>query len=148
MLKDDSPSETPQDAPVLIVLKPQSPVMTAAVCVGGWLVPGLGHLLLRRWGRGALLFIAIVLMFWLGLEMQGQMYRPPKEGQWVSFNTLGCFANIGAGLPYLIALRMGLGFGVPTSQTFDYGWAYLIVAGLLNYLVMLDAFDIAQGRKP
>jgi hypothetical protein len=52
------------------------------------------------------------------------------------------------GLAYFVALRSGAGQGVMTAQTFDYGWAFLIVSGLLNYLIVLDAFDIAQGRKP
>jgi hypothetical protein len=122
--------------------------MTAVACVGGLLVPGLGHFLLKRWFRGALLLVSITLMFVIGLEMDGQLYRPPETGQWISFNTLGCFADFGVGIPYLLAVQWGMGSGVPTSQTFDYGWAYLIVAGLLNYLVVLDVFDIAQGRKP
>jgi hypothetical protein len=155
MLKDDSPS-APVDpaqnftveARESIVLKPQSPGMTAAACIAGLLVPGLGHFLLKRWVRGGLLLVSIVLLFIVGLGMDGQLYRPPEAGQWISFNTLGCFADAGIGLPYLVAVGKGLGVGVPTSQTFDYGWAYLIVAGLLNYLVVLDVFDIAQGRKP
>ena len=155
MLKDDSPS-VPADptqnftfeANEAVVLERQSPAMTAAVCVGGLLIPGLGHFLLKRWVRGALLFLSIILMFIVGLGMEGQLYRPPESAELISFNTLGCFANVGVGIPYLIAVQRGLGIGIPTSQTFDYGWAYLIVAGLLNYLVVLDAFDIAQGRKP
>jgi hypothetical protein len=153
MLKEDSPSapEDPAqnfkvDAKTAVVLEPQTPVMTAAVCIGGFLVPGLGHLLLKRWGRGALILISVVAMFVIGLQMDGQLYKPSDP--WLSFNTLGSFANVGVGIPYFLAIQRGLGVGVPTSQTFDYGWAYLIVAGLLNYLVVLDAFDIAQGRKP
>jgi hypothetical protein len=155
MFKDDSPSVPADptqnftvDATESVVLKPQSAAMTAVVCLGGLLVPGLGHLLLKRWIRGVLLLVAIVLMFVIGLSMNGQLYMLPESGQWISFNTLGCFADVGVGLPYFIAVRSGMGAGVPTSQTFDYGWAYLIVAGLLNYLVVLDAYDIAQGRKP
>ena len=155
MLKDDSPSvpaDPTQNFTVepgqSVVLAAQSPAMTAAACIGGLLVPGLGHFLLKRWIRGTLILVSIILLFVIGLGMEGQLYRPPETGQWVSFNTLGCFADIGVGFPYLIAIRLGMGTGVPTSQTFDYGWAYLIVAGLLNYLVVLDVFDIAQGRKP
>jgi hypothetical protein len=155
MLKDDSPSAPADPAQNFtvepresLVLTPQSHGMTAAVCVAGLLIPGLGHFLLKRSVRGALLLGSILLLFIIGLGMDGQMYRPPDTGQWISFNTLGFFADIGVGIPYLIALQLGMGAGIPTSQTFDYGWAYLIVAGLLNYLVVLDAFDIAQGRKP
>ena len=155
MLKDDSPSAPADPAQNFTVepresvaLTPQSHGMTAAVCIAGLLIPGLGHFLLKRWVRGALLLVSITLMFIIGLGMDGQLYRPPEAGQWVSFNTLGCFADVGVGIPYLIAVRLGMGVGIATSQTFDYGWAYLIVAGLLNYLVVLDAFDVAQGRKP
>jgi len=154
MLKDDSPSvpadPTPNftvDARESVVLSPQSPFMTAVVCIGGLLVPGLGHLLLKRWIRAALLFSSMVLMFLIGLGMQGKL-QILDAGQLISFNTLQWFANVGIGIPYFVAVQMGSGTGVPTSQTFDYGWAYLLVTGLLNYLVVLDAYDIAQGRKP
>jgi hypothetical protein len=132
----------------VVVLKPQTNAMTAVVCVAGYLIPGLGHLLLKRWVRGALILGSIFLMFGIGLGMHGALYRPPEPGTWISFNTLGAFANAGSGLLYIGSLMTGRGIGMPTSQTFDYGWAYLIVAGLLNYLCILDAFDIAQGRKP
>jgi hypothetical protein len=155
MLKDDSPSAPPDpaqnfsvEARESVVLKPQSGAMTAVVCVAGLLVPGLGHVLLKRWIRGALLLVSIVLMFIIGLGMDGQLHLLLQPDGWVSFNTLKWFANVGVGIPYVIAIQMGIGAGVPDSQTFDYGWAYLLVAGLMNYLVVLDAFDIAQGRKP
>jgi hypothetical protein len=155
MLKDDSPSAPADPAQNFtvepresVVLTPQSHGMTAAVCIAGLLIPGLGHFLLKRWVRGALLLVSIILMFIIGLGMDGQLYRLPEAGQWVSFNTLGCFADVGVGIPYVIAVQSGMGNGIADSQTFDYGWAYLIVAGLLNYLVVLDAFDIARGRKP
>jgi hypothetical protein len=112
------------------------------------LIPGLGHLILRRWIRGVLLLISVLLMFMLGLAMHGALTSPPGSGEWVSFKTLNAFANVGAGLPYVIALRMGMGEGIPTAQTADYGWLFLVVSGLLNYLIVLDAFDIARGRKP
>jgi len=155
MLKEDLP-ETPAnpaqnfkvDAKESVVLTPQSPAMTAVACIAGFLVPGMGHLLLKRWGRGAILLFAVVLMFLLGLAMDGPLYQPPGSNEWISLNTLGCFANVGVGLPYMLAIAQGRGIGIPTSQTYDYGWAYLIVAGLMNYLVVIDVFDIAKGRKP
>jgi Family of unknown function (DUF6677) len=155
MLKDDSPNaafERSQSFTVgvgqPVALKPQSNAMTAAVCVGGLLVPGLGHLLLGRWVRGALLLVSVLLMFILGLGMHGALVAPPVPGDFVSFKTLNAFANAGTGLLYVIALKTGQEAGIPTAQTADYGWLFLVVAGLLNYLIVFDAFDIARGRKP
>ena len=95
-----------------------------------------------------MLLVSVLLMFILGLAMHGALVPPPVPGEFVSFKTLNAFANAGTGLPYMIALMMGQGAGIPTSQTADYGWLFLVVAGLLNYLIVFDAFDIARGRKP
>ena len=57
-------------------------------------------------------------------------------------------ANLGVGLPYFAAEKMNMGVGDMKIVTYDYGTTYLWVAGLLNYLIVLDAWDIAQGRKP
>jgi len=81
----------------------------------------------------------------LGLAMQGKLYDLAIEQP---LHIFALFANIGVGLPYFLAQRMELGIGAMTARTFDYGTTYLWVCGLLNYLVVLDAFDIAQGRKP
>jgi hypothetical protein len=155
MLKDDStnaPFERAQHFTVgvsqPVVLKRQSNTVTAAACVGGLLVPGLGHLILGRWVRGALLLVSVLLMFILGLSMHGALTSLPAPNELISFKTLNAFANVGTGLPYFIALESGQGAGVPTAQTADYGWLFLVVAGLLNYLIVFDAFDIARGRKP
>jgi hypothetical protein len=132
--------------------RPLNKALTVALCAGGWAIPGLGHILLGRWMRGLLLSVSVLVMFALGLAMQGELYRPessaPQEFMSQIFRTLGVFANAGVGVAYFLAIRAGAGQGVMTAQTFDYGWAYLIVSGLLNYLIVLDAFDIAQGRKP
>jgi len=155
MLKDDSPNapfERSQNFTAgvgqPVVLKPESNAITAAACVAGVLVPGLGHLVLGRWVRGALLLVSVLLMFILGLGMHGALTPPPVSGELISFKTLNAFANAGTGLAYVIALKTGHGEGIPTSQTADYGWLFLVVAGLLNYLIVFDAFDIARGRKP
>jgi hypothetical protein len=155
MLKEDSPNAPADPAlPFTVgtgetfVRKPQSYVMTAAVCIGGFLIPGLGHLLLQRWIRGFLLLGCVVLMFILGLSMHGALSSLPESGSLISFKTLNAFANVGVGLPYVLAVRSGYSEGIPTSPTADYGWLFLVVAGLLNYLIILDAFDIARARKP
>jgi hypothetical protein len=119
--------------------------LTVVVCIAALLVPGLGHILMRRWVRGLILAVCIIAMFALGLRMQGKLYDLTVEEPLQFF---ALFADVGVGAPYFIAERMGLGAGAPTLQTFDYGTTVLWVCGLLNYLVVLDAFDIAQGRKP
>ena len=155
MSKEDSPNALPEPAIPFTVgagkstsLKPETPFMTAAACIGGLLVPGLGHLILQRWVRGLLLLTCVLLMFALGLQMQGALTPPPESNELLSFKALNAFANVGVGLPYVIARSMNWGEGVATSQTSDYGWLFLVVAGLLNYLIVLDAFDVARGRKP
>jgi hypothetical protein len=116
-----------------------------AVCTAGWLVPGLAHVLLRRWGRGAVFGAAILVMFILGLAMQGRLYGPVPEHP---LHVFAFIANAGVGLAYGIATALGFGEGMLSHRSYDYGNVYLWVSGLLNYLVLLDAFDISQGRKP
>jgi Family of unknown function (DUF6677) len=127
---------------------PSEPLSTGAslgVCAAGWLVPGLGHVLLGRWGRGLVFGAAIVTMFVLGLGMKGRIYGVVPEEP---LHVFAFIAHAGTGLGYVIARFAGLGNGVLSNPDYDYGSTYLWVAGLLNYLVLLDAFDIAQGRKP
>jgi hypothetical protein len=51
------------------------------------------------------------------------------------------------GVPYFIASALSFGAGDVRAVTYEYGNAFLIVAGLLNLLVVIDAFDVARGRK-
>jgi len=118
---------------------------TLAICSGGWLVPGLSHFLLGKWIRGAIFAACVFAMFILGLAMHGRLFDLMIEEPLQIFAFI---ANIGVGLPYVLALKMDYGAGSMTAVTYDYGTTYLWVAGLLNYLIVLDAFDIAQGRKP
>jgi Family of unknown function (DUF6677) len=112
--------------------------------VAGWLVPGLGHLIQRRWVRGGLLMLAIFLMFFAGLGMQGKVY---------SFNTgdlldmLGFIGDLGAGLLYFLARGMNWGAGNIHRAVADYGTKYIVVAGLLNVIATVDAYHIAIGKK-
>jgi hypothetical protein len=121
-----------------------SPGATLAVCAAGWLVPGLGHLCLKRWGRGLVFAAGILTMFGLGLAMQGRLYGMVPEQP---LHLFAFAANAGTGLAYVLARNLDWGIGVLSSPNYDYGSTYLWVAGLLNYRVMLDTFDIARGRK-
>ena len=115
-----------------------------------WAVPGAGHFLQGRWLRGALAGGAVWLMFLVGLWLGGHMYA--LGGGQQSFGAvlqlLPMVANVGIGLPYFVCWIANVGFAEHAQLvTYEYGNTFLLVAGLLNYLVMLDAFDIAAGRK-
>ena len=118
---------------------------TLAICSGGWLVPGLSHILLGKWIRGLIFAVCVLLIFVLGLGMHGKLFDLVLEEPLQIFAFI---ANIGVGIPYVLAGRMGFGIGAMSTTTYDYGTTFLWVAGLLNYLIVLDAFDIAQRRKP
>jgi hypothetical protein len=110
----------------------------------GWLVPGAGHLLTRHWIRAFLLFLAITLMFALGIAMQAKVYTP---GTGDPLDILGFIADLGAGVLYFIARIFSL--GQPTVQlvTADYGTKFVVVAGLLNFIAAVDAHNLRIGRK-
>ena len=89
--------------------------------------------------------LAVMLMFVLGVAMQGKLYNPTPEQP---LHIFAFIANMGVGIPYIIAQQLGFGAGVISSPSYDFGNTYLWVSGLLNYLIVLDVFDVARGRKP
>jgi hypothetical protein len=88
--------------------------------------------------------LALPLMFAIGLWLEGAL-APFDPSQ--PLVLLAAFADLGNGVPYLIAAVAGLGQGRVVAATFEYGNTFLIVSGLLNMLVALDAYDVALGRK-
>ena len=143
--ENQQPTSSPEEKAATGSNGPKSLAVTLGICAAGWLVPGTAHLFLGRWVRAAVFTISILTMFGLGLAMQGRLYdmRPEQPLHIFAF-----IANAGVGAPYILAERMGLGLGVLSNPSYDYGNTYLWVSGLLNYLIVLDAFDIARGRKP
>ena len=122
------------------------PVTTMSVIVPAiaWLIPGAGHLIQKRYGRGLLLMASISTMFVLGLALQGRVYKP-NGGD--ILDILGFVGNIGAGGLYIVTRAMDWGQGAIAHATADYGTKYLIVAGLLNFIAVADAYHIAIGKK-
>ena len=134
------PSEQPSGTPWLISL-------------AAWFVPGVGHLWLKRWGRALVLGGAVWVSFILGLRMGGHMFSlSTGQGSSPLLQIPPMIANMGSGVLYLFCLLFGIGFLDDPQQaaraTYEYGNTFLLIAGLLNYLTVLDAFDIAVGRKP
>ncbi len=108
-------------------------------------MPGAGHLLQRRWVRGALLFVSITMMFLLGMAMQGKLYAP-NTGE--VLDMLGFVGDLGTGGLYLLSSAAGWGQNIVQVVTQDYGTKFLVVAGLLNFIAAVDAHSIRMGRKP
>lgn len=114
------------------------------LCLAAWAVPGAGHMWMGRRQKGIVFMLAIPAMFLLGLFLHGRIFpfdfTEPLVG-------LAAIADLGIGAPWLVAKLLEAGGGIVTAPTYEYGNCYLIVAGLLNFLVILDAFDIGKGRK-
>ena len=111
--------------------------------IAGWLVPGAGHFLLRKWGRGALLAGSILSMFAMGLSMQGKLYANAHD----ILDMLGFAGDLGSGLLYVVGRSMGLGAENVQLTTADYGTRFIVVAGLLNIIAAVDAHNLRTGRK-
>ncbi len=109
-----------------------------------WLVPGAAHLWQGRRQKGLIFLLALPLMFVTGLLLGGRLF-PLEVSEPLVF--LGAIADRGIGLPFFIARFMDAGAGLVTAVSYEYGNTFLMTAGLLNFLVMLDAYDIAAGRK-
>jgi len=114
----------------------------------GWLIPGGGHFWLKRTGRGALLGLSIASMFVCGLLMRGAMFQP-QSGDLLTalINTGGFIGDVCSGILYLLTSWLGYTQPDMAGAVHDYGTKFLVTAGLLNVLAMVDAFEIATGRK-
>jgi hypothetical protein len=130
--------------------KPPAPPLGAwlpAVALG-WLVPGGGHFLLKRNGRGGLLMAAVTGMFVCGLLMRGAMFQP-QSGDFLTIliNTGGFVGDVFSGILYLLSVWLGYTQADVAGHVHDYGTKFLVTAGLLNVLALVDAYEIAIGRK-
>jgi hypothetical protein len=129
--------------------QPVVPFGVWAPAVGlAWLIPGGGHLLLKRTGRGVLLMLAITGMFLCGLMMRGAMFQPQTgDILTILINTGGFIGDLASGILYLMSVWLGYAQPDMAGAVHDYGTKFLVTAGLLNVLAMVDTFEIASGRK-
>lgn len=113
-----------------------------------WLIPGAGHFLLRKYGRGGLLMGSILLTFLLGLGMRGTMFEPQTGDLLTTIIYCGGFlGNLASGALYLLAKMLNYTQPDVAGHVHDYGTKFLVAAGLYNILAIEDAFLIATGRK-
>ncbi len=109
----------------------------------GWLIPGAGHLLLRKPIRAALIFTSIVAMFLLGIAMQGKLYGSARE----ILDLLSLAGDMGSGLCFFAGKLLGWGADSIQVTTADYGSRFIVMAGLLNIMAAVDAHNLCNGRK-
>jgi hypothetical protein len=137
---------------------PVAPATTAAeqpirspylVGFAAWLVPGAGHLLVGRRGRAAIVFVTVLVAFLVGVLMHGPLFQLSSNGDLLSrlIQYGGFIGDLASGLPYFIATWFGYGPPDQAGHTFDYGSKFLVCAGLLNILAIVDAYEIATRQK-
>lgn len=123
-----------------------NPAAVVPACLLAFLLPGAGHLYLRRTGKGLLFLAAIGVLFVGGVAMDARLQMYMGLDDPLAF--LRSLAQMALGLPYFAARALGFDAGLVTSVTHEYGNTFTEVGGLLNILVVLDAYDTAMGRKP
>jgi hypothetical protein len=135
-----SSSATPAPAPD----RRSSPASPLTLCAAAWFVPGAGHLLQGRTQKAVIFFVVLVGMFVVGLAFGGRLF-PFQLAEPLVF--LAAVAEWVVGVPRLVAALGGVGAGDVVRVTYEYGNTFLIAAGLLNALVVLDVYDLAVGRR-
>ena len=130
--------------------KPSVPIQEwITPVVLGWLVPGGGHFYLKRWNHGGLLLASVAGMFVFGLMMRGHMFTPQSGNLFTTIVTYGGYVgDLASGILYFLATWLGYEQPALPSPQADYGTKFLVCAGLLNILAIVDAYEIATGEKP
>ncbi|MCY3969862.1 MAG: hypothetical protein OXG74_08000 [Acidobacteria bacterium] len=124
--------------------EPRGVLRPVLVAVAAWAVPGSGHLILRKPRRAAVVFGVVLFSFLFGCWLRGHLYIVVPEQP---LSRLATLSSMGAGAPYFVARYLVEYSGDILSSTFEYGKAFMLTAGLLNLLAVLDAWDIASGSK-
>jgi hypothetical protein len=119
-------------------------ILSFVAPVAGWVVPGLGHLLLRRWSKAAVYFLCVGGLACAGLAMRGGIFASGAEDL---FDRLGFFADLGAGIFYFLAHQIQTAGSDVAHATGDYGTRLFAAAGMLNLLTVLEAYDIGRGGE-
>lgn len=134
--RQESTAERPGEAP--------SAARAVAVALAGWLVPGLGHILLKMWGRALVVFLTVGFLVYLGAGMRGNLFTPGGQD---AFARLGYVADLGTGGFYFVARLLEVSGPDVSHADGDYGTRFLATAGVLNLLAALHAYEAARGRK-
>jgi hypothetical protein len=153
-MDDTSPQNEQQQAPSTLPESPE-PAPNGAdapsaetkawgVALAGWLVPGLGHAMLKMWGRAAVVVITVGLLVVAGASMRGNLFSARGND---AFDALGYVADLGTGSFYFLARTLERDGADVSHAGGDYGTRFLATAGVLNLLAALHAYEAARGRK-
>lgn len=118
--------------------------LALVVGVAGWLVPGLGHALMKMWGRAVVCFLTVGVLVWIGAGMRGNLFTSRGND---AFDSLGYIADLGTGGFYWVARSLETNGPDVSHADGDYGTRFLATAGVFNLLAALHAFEAARGRK-
>lgn len=132
------------EAPLTDAHAKPHPAGPAIIAIAAWIVPGLGHLLLRRWGRGLGLFLATAGLAVAGYSLRGQIFSPRSSDP---FGALGFIADLGSGVFYFLAHFFEASGPDLSRASGDYGTRLIAASGIVNLLGVIDAFGIARGRR-
>jgi hypothetical protein len=119
------------------------------VVIAGWLIPGAGHLIVGKRGRAIIVFVSVLIAFATGLLMRGPMFQTSSTGDVLSrlIQYGGFLGDVAAGLPYFLATWLGYAAPDTAGHNADYGSKFLVAAGLLNILAIVDAYEISKRLK-
>lgn len=129
--------------------EPMPPLKIWAPAVAlGWIIPGGGHFLLKRHWRGAIALFSVAGMFLFGLAMRGSLFHP-ENGDILNIliHYGGFIGDLASGIFYFLTVWLGYAQPEMAGAVHDYGTKFLVTAGLLNILAMVDAYEIATGKK-
>jgi len=132
------------EAPLTDAHAKPNPAGPAIVAIAAWIVPGLGHLLLRRWGRALGFFLATAGLAVAGYSLRGEIFSPRSSDP---FGALGFIADLGSGVFYFLSHLLEVAGPDLSRASGDYGTRLIAASGIVNLLGVIDAFGIARGRR-
>jgi hypothetical protein len=119
-------------------------VIAGLVAVAAWIVPGLGHVITKRWIRGLVFFLCAGGLAVTGLLLRGNVFAQHSGDP---FGTLGFLADAGSGVFYFFAKTLERAGPDVSRAAGDYGTRLIAAAGVVNMLGVFDAYEIAMGRR-
>lgn len=122
----------------------ENPGVPVLVAIAAWMVPGLGHLLMRRWARALGFFVAVAGLAVAGFALRGEVFSSHSKDP---FGMLGFIADIGSGIFYFIARFVETTGADISRASGDYGTRFIAASGIVNLLAVIDACGISRGRR-